>query len=83
LRFLDFPSEIRRFLYTTNQLERLFKEIKRRLKVMEILPREENAENILYLILYDLNEKLFQRKLPGFESAFSETHHPTAQEVKR
>jgi hypothetical protein len=49
---------------------------------MEILPREENAENILYLILYNLNEKLFQRKLPGFESAFSEPHHSITQEVK-
>jgi len=36
-----------------------------------------------YLILYDLNEKLFRRKLPGFESAFSEPHHSIAQEVKR
>jgi transposase-like protein len=74
---------VKRIYRAGSRLERLFKEIKRRLKVMEILPREENAENILYLILYDLNEKLFQRKLPGFESAFSETHHPTAQEVKR
>ncbi len=81
LRFLHFPSEIRRFIYTTNQLERLFKEVKRRLKVMEILPCEENAEKILYLILYDLNERLSRRKLPGFESALSEPSHPLAQEV--
>jgi len=82
LRFLHFPSEIRRFIYTTNQLERPFKEVKRRLKVMEMLPDEGNAEKILYLIFYDLNERLSKRKLPGFESVFSEPFHPLAQEVR-
>ena len=48
LRFLEFSLKIRRFIYTTNQLERLFKEVKRRLKVIEILPDEENADKILF-----------------------------------
>jgi Fe2+ or Zn2+ uptake regulation protein len=30
LTFLRYPKEIRQFIYTTNQLERLAKEIKRR-----------------------------------------------------
>jgi transposase-like protein len=82
MRFLDFPFEIRRFIYTTNQLERLFKEVKRRLKVMEILPEEENADKILYLIFSDLNERYLRRRLPGFEIVFSQRLQSVAQEVR-
>ena len=81
LRFLEFPLEIRRFIYTTNQLERLFKEVKRRLKVIEILPDEENADRILFLIFFDLNEKISKRKLPSFEFIFPQSFHSLAQEV--
>jgi len=70
LCFYEFPFEIRRFIYTTNQLKRLFGEAKRRLKVMKILPDEENAEKILFLIFFELNEKLSKRKLLGFEFIF-------------
>jgi len=61
-------------IYTTNQLERLFKEVKRRLKVMEVLPEEENAEKILYIIFRDLNERYQRRKLRGFEEAIELTY---------
>ena len=71
-----------KFIYTTNQLERLFKEVKRRLKVMEMLPEEENADKILFLIFYELNERISKKRLPGFELVFSDTFHNHAQEVK-
>ena len=80
LCFFEFPSEIRRFIYTTNQLERLFGEVKRRLKVMEILPDEENADKILFLIFFELNEKISKRKLPGFEFVFFDNFQTLAQE---
>jgi len=48
---MKFPLQIRILIYTTNQLERLHKEIKRRLKVIEILPEGEKGEKILYLII--------------------------------
>jgi transposase-like protein len=35
LAFLRHPRPVRRHLYTTNQLERLAKEVKRRTKVVE------------------------------------------------
>lgn len=70
--FMEFPARIRSMIYTTNQLERLMKEIKRRLKVMEILPSESSAEKILYMILREENEKYLKRKLRGFEGAFDE-----------
>jgi len=50
LRFLRYPKEIRQFIYTTNQLERLAKEIKKRIKVIEVFPDEGSAERLLYLI---------------------------------
>ena len=40
INFLRYPKEIRQFIYTTNQLERLAKEIKRRIKVIEVFPDE-------------------------------------------
>ncbi len=82
MRFYEFPYEVRRFIYTTNQLERLFKEVKRRLKVMEMLPEEENADKILFLVFYELNERISKKRLPGFELVFSDTFHNHAQEVK-
>jgi len=49
---------------------------------VEMLPDEENVDKILFLIFYELNERVSQRKLPGFELVFSDTSHPFAQEVK-
>jgi transposase-like protein len=40
LAFLRHPRPVRRYLYTTNQLERLAKEIKGRTKVVEVFLRE-------------------------------------------
>jgi transposase-like protein len=70
--FFKFPQEVRKMIYTTNQLERLMKELKRRLKVMEILPDEENSKKLLYLIFRNLNDKYLSRKLRGFEEAMEE-----------
>ncbi|QER41290.1 hypothetical protein F1847_00515 [Thermodesulfobacterium sp. TA1] len=50
--FFEFPFEIKRFIYTTNQLEKLFEEVKRGLRVMEFLSDEENVEKILFLIFF-------------------------------
>jgi len=62
---LRYPKEIRQFIYTTNQLERLAKEIKRRIKVIEVFPDEGSVERLLYLLLKELNERLKVRKLGG------------------
>jgi len=55
--------------------------VKRRLKVMEVLPEEENAEKILFLIFCNLNERISKRKFPGFESVLFNTLHHLAREV--
>ena len=51
LAFLPHPKPIRRYLYTTNLLERLAKKVKRRTKVVEVFCDEGAVENLLYLVL--------------------------------
>jgi len=84
LGFMEFPEEIRSMIYTTNSIERLFKEVKRRLKVMEVLQGEESAEKVVYVILRELNERYKSRKLKGFEAAierYYENKHTSALNV--
>jgi putative transposase len=64
--FLNHPEPIRPHIYTTNLLERLMKEIKRRVKVIEVFCSEEAAEKVLYLVLSELNERYKRYRLLGF-----------------
>jgi putative transposase len=66
LEFLDHPKEIRSYLYTTNQLERLMKEVKRRVKVVEIFCGPEAVEKLLYLVLEEKNRTTLRWRLKGF-----------------
>jgi Transposase and inactivated derivatives len=66
LAFLCHPKPIRRYLYTTNLLERLAKEVKRRTKVVEVFCDEGAVENLLYLVLSQLDEAWGARRLRGF-----------------
>lgn len=65
LTFYNFDAGLRRYIYTTNALERLNKEIKRRIKVIEVFSTEHSLEKMLYLILREENEKLEKRKMPN------------------
>jgi len=55
LAFLHHPRPIWRYLYTTNQLERLTEEVKRRTKVVEVFCGEKAVGKPLYLVLGHLN----------------------------
>jgi transposase-like protein len=46
LSFLDFPSSHHRLIRSTNGLERLFEEVKRRTRVVRIFPSESSAGNL-------------------------------------
>jgi transposase-like protein len=81
LTFLRYPKEIRQFIYTTNQLERLAKEIKRRIKVIEVFPDEGSAERLLYLILKELNERLNSKRLRGFNEIELGNYHALPGEI--
>lgn len=75
LAFLRHARSIRRYLYTTNQLERLAKEVKRRTKVVEVFCGEEAVEKLLYLVLSHLNEAWGARKLRGFAEIEMGSYH--------
>lgn len=57
LTVFNFPDGHRTRLKTTNMLERLNKEIKRRTSVIEIFPSEQSAERIIGALLIDQDER--------------------------
>ncbi|NPV60532.1 MAG: hypothetical protein HPY75_12850 [Actinobacteria bacterium] len=65
--FLKYPEQVRPYIYTTNQLERINKEVKRRCRVIEVFSSEDSLLTVLYLVLKSENEKLSRRKLRGFK----------------
>jgi len=65
LTFLRFPRELRRRLYTTNQLMRVSKEAKRRTNVVDVPEPSGAVEKLLYVVLYPLNKRLGTRRLRG------------------
>lgn len=75
LAFPGHPKPIRRYLYTTNQLERLAKKLKRRTRVVEVFCGEEALEKLLYLVLSNLNECLEGRRLRGFAEMSMGSYH--------
>jgi transposase-like protein len=66
LTFMNYPSEIRYAIYTTNWIERQNKEIRKRLKTMNSLPSIEAAEKIIYLNVSARNEEWSDRVCSGF-----------------
>lgn len=75
LAFLRHPQPLRRYLSTTNQLERLAKEVKRRTKVVEVFCSEEAAEKLLYLVLSELDQAWGARRLRGFAEIQMGSYH--------
>ena len=75
LAFLRHPKPIHRYLYTTNLLEQLAKEVKRRTKVVEVFCDEGAVENLLYLVLSQLDEAWGARKLRGFAEIQMGSYH--------
>jgi transposase-like protein len=61
--------------------ERLAKEIKRRVKVIEVFPDEGSVERSLYLILKELNERLNSRRLRGFNEIELGSYHALPGEI--
>lgn len=66
LQFMFHHKAIRPYLYTTNQLERVMKEVGRRTKVLEVFCGPKSVMKLLHLVLVELNGRLFTRRLKGF-----------------
>jgi len=75
LAFLRHPKPIRRYLYTTNPLERLAKEVKRRTKVVEVFCGEGAVEKLLYQVLSQLDEAWRAYRLRGFAESRIGSYH--------
>lgn len=57
LSFLSFPSSHHRLLQSTNGLERLFGEVKRRTRVVGVFPSEKSAANLCTAVLLRATEE--------------------------
>ena len=58
LLYLDCPKEHHLAVRTSNHIERQFKELRRRMKSMEVLPNRDSADRTLYALMQIRNEKL-------------------------
>jgi putative transposase len=66
LHYLDCPIEHHKAIRTSNHIERQFKEFRRRLRPMEMLPSKDSAERALYALTQIRNEKLKEYPLVPF-----------------
>lgn len=66
LTFYKYPDMIKAAIYTSNPIERMNKEIRKRLRPMNSLPNIEAAEKIIYLFSAEYNERWSSRVIRGF-----------------
>jgi putative transposase len=67
--FLKYPEPIQRVIYTTNLIERMIKEIRKRIKVIGALPSVSAVDKLVYLKASTLNDKWSNRVVRGFSKA--------------
>jgi Transposase and inactivated derivatives len=66
LTFYNYPAAIKEAIYTSNPIERMNKEIRKRLRPMNSLTNMDAAEKIIYLEVVDYNENFENRVIKGF-----------------
>ena len=66
LRFYDCPSKIRNSLKSTNEIERLNREIRRRIKVISSFPDEDSAMKMFYFKSIEFDSRHAFRKMNGY-----------------
>ncbi|MNC08159.1 Transposase, Mutator family [compost metagenome] len=66
LTFYKYPALIKDAIYTSNPIERMNKEIRKRLKPMNSLTNMDAAEKIIYLETIQYNERFEDRVIRGF-----------------
>lgn len=66
LTFYNYPAAIKEAIYTSNPIERMNKEIRKRLRPMNSLTNMDAAEKIVYLEMVGYNENFENRVIRGF-----------------
>jgi putative transposase len=66
LTFYRYPALVKAAIYTSNPIERMNKEIRKRLKPMNSLTNMDAAEKIVYLDAIAYNERFENRVIRGF-----------------
>lgn len=62
LTYTAFPSSHHKYIRTTNGLERLFREVKRRTRVVGVFPNEQSALNLATVVLLRVSEGWSERR---------------------
>lgn len=66
LTFYKYPAAIKNAIYTSNAIERMNKEFRKRLKPMNSLTNMDAAEKVVYLQCIEYNDMYAERVTPGF-----------------
>lgn len=77
LTYTAFPSSHHRLIRTTNGLERAFREVKRRIRVVGVFPNERSAENLSAVVLLRVSEDWALRRYLDMEPLHALFHEPT------
>lgn len=75
--YTAFPSSHHRLIRTTNGLERVFGEVKRRTRVVGVFPNERSAENLSTVVLLRVSEDWALRRYLDPEPLHALFHEPT------
>jgi putative transposase len=81
LTFYDFPAEHRRQIYSTNPLERLNKELKRRSAVVGIFPNRTAVLRLFCALLAEQNDEWLVGRHYFSETSMRKVLHPLEEEV--
>lgn len=66
LTFYKYPAALKKAIYTSNPIERMNKEFRKRLKPMNSLTNMDAAEKVIYLQCIEYNDTYAERVTPGF-----------------
>lgn len=77
LTYTSFPSSHHRLIRTTNGLERVFREVKRRTRVVGVFPNEQSAETLATAVLLRVSEDWAERRYLDMAPLHALFHEPT------
>lgn len=77
LTYTSFPSSHHRLIRTTNSVERVFLEVKRRTRVVGVFPNEQSAQTLATAVLLRVSEDWAERRYLDMAPLHALFHQPT------